>query len=87
VMVKSRQVLYPFLTSLSSIWGADARKRAEWAWCSWSTDWSVCLLALKHLVSLQARVRPSVQTEWDLHTADRWEERDRKKKKMLYLFP
>jgi hypothetical protein len=44
-------------------------------------DWSVCLLALKHLVSLQARVRPSVQAELDLHTADRWEERDRKKKK------
>jgi hypothetical protein len=33
-------------------------------------DWSVCLLALKHLVSLQARVRPSVQAELDLHTAD-----------------
>ncbi len=44
-------------------------------------DWSVCLLALKHLVSLQARVRPSVQTELDLHTTDRWEERDRKKRK------
>jgi hypothetical protein len=28
-------------------------------------------LALKHLVSLQARVRPSVQTELDLHTTDR----------------
>jgi hypothetical protein len=28
-------------------------------------------LALKHLVSLQARVRPSVQAELDLHTADR----------------
>jgi hypothetical protein len=32
---------------------------------------SVCLLALKHLVSLQARVRSSVQAELDLHTADR----------------
>jgi hypothetical protein len=31
----------------------------------------VCLLALKHLVSLQARVRPSVQAELDLQTADR----------------
>jgi hypothetical protein len=30
----------------------------------------VCLLTLKHLVSLQARVRPSVQAELDLHTAD-----------------
>ncbi len=39
------------------------------------------LLALKHLVSLRARVRPSVQAELDLHTTDRWEERDRKKKK------
>jgi hypothetical protein len=33
-------------------------------------DRPVCLLTLKHLVSLQARVRPSVQTELDLHTAD-----------------
>jgi hypothetical protein len=33
-------------------------------------DWSVCLLALKHLVSLQARVRSSVQAELDLHTTD-----------------
>ncbi len=31
-------------------------------------DWSVCLLTLKHLVSLQARTRPSVQIEIDLHT-------------------
>jgi hypothetical protein len=31
----------------------------------------VCLLALKYLVSLQARVRPSVQPELDLHTVDR----------------
>jgi hypothetical protein len=31
-----------------------------------------CLLALKHLVSLQARTRPSVQAELDLYaTADR----------------
>ena len=29
---------------------------------------SVCLLALKHLVSLQARTRPSVQAELDLNT-------------------
>ncbi len=28
----------------------------------------MCLLALKHLVSLQARTRPSVQAELDLHT-------------------
>ncbi len=48
---------------------------------SQSIDWSVCLLALKHLVSLQVRMRPSVQTELDLHTTDRWEERDRKIKK------
>jgi hypothetical protein len=34
-------------------------------------DWSVCLLGLKHLVSLQARVRSSVQTELDLYTTDR----------------
>ena len=35
-------------------------------------DWSVCLLALKHLVSRQARTRTSVQAELDLHpTADR----------------
>jgi hypothetical protein len=33
-------------------------------------DWSVCLLTLKHLVSLQARVRPSVQVELDVHTPD-----------------
>ena len=32
-------------------------------------DWSVCLLALKNLVSLQARTRPSFQTEVDLCTA------------------
>ncbi len=31
----------------------------------------MCLLALKHLVSLQARVSPSVQAELDLHTSDR----------------
>jgi hypothetical protein len=31
----------------------------------------VCLLALKHLVSLLARVRPSVQAELDLHTAEK----------------
>jgi hypothetical protein len=36
-----------------------------------SFDRSVCLLTLKHLVSLQVRVRPLVQTEPDLHTADR----------------
>jgi hypothetical protein len=29
----------------------------------------VCLLALKHLVSLQARTRPSFQAELDLRTA------------------
>ncbi len=28
----------------------------------------MCLLALKHLVSLQARTRPSFQAELDLHT-------------------
>jgi hypothetical protein len=46
-------------------------------------DWSVlCLLTLKHLVSLQARTGPSVQAELDLHaTADRWwEERYYKKR-------
>ncbi len=48
---------------------------------SYKIDWSVCLLAFKHLVYLQARIRPSVQAELDLHTSDRWEERDRKKKK------
>ena len=32
-------------------------------------DWSVCLLTLKHLVSLQARVRPSVQADLDLYTS------------------
>ena len=32
-------------------------------------DWSVCLLALKHLVSLQAHTRPSFQAELDLRTA------------------
>jgi hypothetical protein len=30
-------------------------------------------LALKHLVSLQAPVRPSVQAELDLHTEDKLE--------------
>jgi hypothetical protein len=50
-------------------------------------DWSVCLLRLKHLVSLQARTRPSVQAELDLYTTtDRWKERI-EKKEMLYLFP
>ena len=43
-------------------------------------DWSVCLLTLKHLVSLQARTRPSVQTELDLWvTTD--ERREIKKRK------
>jgi hypothetical protein len=45
-----------------------------------SIDWSVCLVTLQHLVSLQARVRTSVQGEVDLHTADRWEERQKKRK-------
>ena len=31
-------------------------------------DWSVCLLTLKHLVSLQAHTRPSFHVELDLHT-------------------
>ena len=49
-------------------------------------DWSVCLLALKHLVSLQPHTRPSFQAELDLHTAaDKLKEI--KKKEMLYLFP
>jgi hypothetical protein len=30
------------------------------------TDWSVCLLTLKHVVSLQSHARPSVQAELDL---------------------
>jgi hypothetical protein len=30
----------------------------------------VCLLTLKHLVSLQAHVRPSIQDVLDLHTGD-----------------
>ncbi len=39
-----------------------------WNWF----DWTVCLLTLKRLVSLQTRARPSVQAELDLHTtADR----------------
>jgi hypothetical protein len=49
-------------------------------------DWSVCLLTLKHLVSLQDRIRSSVQIDLDLHTTpDRW--RKRLKKRRLYLFP
>ena len=50
-------------------------------------DWSVCLLALKHLVSLQARTRPLFQAELDLHTASDKLIEIQKKKKMLYLFP
>ena len=50
-------------------------------------DWSVCLLTLKRLVSLQARTRSSVQAELDLYTeSDKNWERD-KEKEMLYLFP
>jgi hypothetical protein len=48
-------------------------------------DWSVCLLTLKHLVSLQARCRPSVEAELDLHTSDRWEERDIKKENVIFV--
>ena len=30
--------------------GADARKRAEWAWCSWSTGWiQVCNVPAVHI--------------------------------------
>ena len=48
-------------------------------WRYYCFDWSVCLLVLKHLLSLQARTRPSVQAELDLHaTADRSEEREKK---------
>ncbi len=65
--------LAPWLSSISSIWFSSA-------FVFETIDWSVCLLALKHLVSLQDRVWSSVQAELDLHTADRWEERDRKKK-------
>ncbi len=37
-------------------------------------------------MSLQARVRPSVQTELDLHTTvDRCEERDRKKENFVFV--
>ena len=45
----------------------------------------MCLLTLKHLVSLQARVRSSVQAELDLHTTDRLEERDRKKENVIFV--
>ena len=38
----------------------------------------MCLLVLKHLVSLQVRIRPSVQAELDLHTSDRSSRRNRK---------
>ncbi len=48
-------------------------------------DWSVCLLTLKHLVSLQTHVSPSVQAELDLCTSDRWEERDRKKENVIFV--
>ncbi len=47
----------------------------------------MCLLALKHLVSLQAHTRPSFQTELDLRTAaDELIEMEKKKKEMLYLY-
>ena len=43
------------------------------------------LLALKHLVSLQGRTRPSFQAELELHTAsDKLTEIKRKEKEMLY---
>ena len=32
-------------------------------------DWSVCLLVLKNLVSLQPPTKPSFQTDLDLYTA------------------
>ena len=50
-------------------------------------DWSVCLLTLKHLVSLQVRTRSSFQVELDLHTASDKLIEIEKKKEMLYLFP
>ncbi len=49
-------------------------------------DRSVCLLSLKHLVSLQAHTSPSFQDEIDLHTASD-KLKKKKKKEMLYLFP
>jgi hypothetical protein len=36
-------------------------------------------------VSLQNRVKPSVQAELDLHTTDRLEERDRKKENVIFV--
>ncbi len=36
-------------------------------------------------MSLQVRVRSSVQPELDLHTADRLEERDRKKRNVIFV--
>jgi hypothetical protein len=51
-------------------------------------DWSVCLLTLKDLVSLQVHTRPSFQDELDLCTGvDELIEMEKKKKEMLYLFP
>ena len=48
-------------------------------------DWSVCLLTLKHLVSLQDHTRPSFQTELDLHTtSDKLEKEIKKKKCWIY---
>ena len=46
-----------------------------------------CLLALKHLVSLQGLTRPSLQAELDLHTAGDKLIEIEKEKEMLYLFP
>ncbi len=47
------------------IWSFHVKKMS----CQ-SFDGSVCLLKLKHLVSVQARTRPSVQAELDLHATD-----------------
>jgi hypothetical protein len=42
-------------------------------------------MTLKHLVSLQVRVKSSVQADLDLHTVDRWEGREEKRKKFMAL--
>ena len=47
----------------------------------------MCLLTLKHLVSLQARVRSSVQVELDLHiTLQQIDERREIEKKENVIF-
>ena len=63
-----------------NIRGRDVRKIPGKV--SWTGNWliGVCLLTLKHLVSLQVRTGPSFQDELDLYTsADKLEKRKRKR--------